>query len=238
MSETKTVPVDLLRVMADQRLTKDMSSDELNDSDFEFAYDTMVENARLLLNYNAAPSQPVDGNTSDGYHTFNELYAFRLAYNAALFNEWARLGLYEVHKSYRHHGGDLCFGGGWFIVVAILPEGQISNHYKNEYWDQFQVPAHEKALHPYDGHTGADVLQRLKSIPSQPADDELARLKARIERLMLAHGREQARCATFMTAIAAEARNGRQEWAQNLLKLADKRASDVKLKDFVVATLS
>ena len=30
----------------------------------------------------------VTGNTSDGYHTFNELYEFRKVFNAALFNEW------------------------------------------------------------------------------------------------------------------------------------------------------
>ena len=31
----------------------------------------------------------ITGETSDGYHTFNGLYRFRLLYNAALFNEWA-----------------------------------------------------------------------------------------------------------------------------------------------------
>lgn len=72
------------------------------------------------------------GNLSDGYHTFNELYEFRKVYNATLFNEWAKQGVYEVHKSWKHHNGELCFGGGWFIVVATLPTGQISNHYKAE----------------------------------------------------------------------------------------------------------
>ena len=42
------------------------------------------------------------GQVSDGYHTFDELYEFRKLYNAALFNEWAALGLYSVHKSVRH----------------------------------------------------------------------------------------------------------------------------------------
>lgn len=35
-------------------------------------------------------ARAVDENTSDGYHTFKELYKFRLLYNAALFNEWAK----------------------------------------------------------------------------------------------------------------------------------------------------
>lgn len=77
------------------------------------------------------PSQ-ITGETSDGYHTFNELYEFRKVFNAALFNQWAALGKYNVHKSYRHNDGELAFGGGWFIVVAKLPSGQISNHYEEK----------------------------------------------------------------------------------------------------------
>lgn len=101
---------------------------------------------------------------SDGYHTFSELYEFRMMYNAALFNEWAALGLFEVHKSFKHYDGEFCFGGGWFIVVAMLPRGQITNHYKNDYWNLFNVPVEGKALHEYDGHTPKDALDRLKSV--------------------------------------------------------------------------
>lgn len=120
---------------------------------------------------------------SDGYHSFKELYEFRKVYNAALFNEWAKNYLkhleevkegwcllvpispkYDVHKSWRHHDGELCFGGGWFIVVAILPSGQISNHYKAEDWDLFKIPEAEKAKYEFDGHTSEDVLKRLLNI--------------------------------------------------------------------------
>jgi hypothetical protein len=120
----------------------------------------------------AAPVQEpvaIDGNTSDGYHTFNELYEFRKAYNAALFNEWAAGGKCSVHKSWRHHDGELCFGGGWFIVVAVLPDGQISNHYEAKDWDLFAVPETERALFEFDGHTGADVVERLKAYTTPPA---------------------------------------------------------------------
>lgn len=106
----------------------------------------------------------VTENTSDGYHTFKELYDFRMVYNAALFNEWALQSKYEVHKSWKHNGGELCFGGGWFIVVAILPTGQISNHYIEECWDLFKIPETETALFPFDGHTSQDVLSRLKNL--------------------------------------------------------------------------
>lgn len=100
---------------------------------------------------------------SDGYHTFNELYDFRKMYNACLFNEWAKMGVHNVHKSWRHHDGEKCFGkDNWFIVSAKLPSGLISNHYKKEDWDLFQVPEVDKALFEFDGHTGKDVLERLE----------------------------------------------------------------------------
>jgi hypothetical protein len=104
------------------------------------------------------------GSLSDGYHTFDELYEFRKMYNAALFNEWAIQGKYDVHKSAKHHDGEHCFGGGWFIVVAMLPCGQITNHYKLDDWELFRIPIAEKAKYEYDGHTGQHVLNRLKSI--------------------------------------------------------------------------
>lgn len=104
------------------------------------------------------------GNVSDGYHTFNELYEFRKVFNAALFNEWFWQGVYNVHKSNRHNDGELCFGGGWFIVVAVLPNGQISNHYESKDWDLFKIPEQERALFPFDGHTANDVLERIKKL--------------------------------------------------------------------------
>jgi len=114
----------------------------------------------------------IDGNTSDGYHTFNELYEFRKAYNAALFNEWAAGGKCSVHKSWRHHDGELCFGGGWFIVVAVLPNGQISNHYEAKDWKLFDVPETERALFEFDGHTSIDVVARLKAYTTPPQRTE------------------------------------------------------------------
>lgn len=102
------------------------------------------------------------GNISDGYHTFNELYEYRLLYNASMFNELAKQGLYDVHKSRKHSDGAVPFGDdNWFIVQAELPTGQISNHYEMKDWELFKVPEKEKA-NPYDGHTPQDVAKRLR----------------------------------------------------------------------------
>jgi hypothetical protein len=102
-------------------------------------------------------------NTSDGHHTFKELYEYRMMYNAALFNEWFRTNQYDVHKSTRHSDGELAFGGGWFIVVAQLPEGQISNHYEASNWGLFRIPSREIPAE-YDGHTPEEALRRLKAL--------------------------------------------------------------------------
>ena len=97
------------------------------------------------------------GELSDGYHTFDQLYDFRREYNAALVNS----GVWPAHKSHRHHDGELCFGGGWFIVMMETPFGQISNHYECEYWDEFHCEE-KYVADEWDGHTDEDVLERLK----------------------------------------------------------------------------
>lgn len=95
-----------------------------------------------------------EGKISDGFHSFDELYHYRMLYNAAFFNSLE--GKYEVHKSYRHADGELCFGGGWFIVMAYLPTGQISNHYRIEDWNLFNIPERWKA-DEWDGPLGQDA---------------------------------------------------------------------------------
>ena len=139
----------------------------------------VIEYSSIKKDQLVSEDEVVDiGELSDGYHTFNELYEFRKVYNAALFNEWAEnletssdfgqalfnVPKYNVHKSWRHSDGELCFGGGWFIVSAMLPTGLISNHYKAEDWDLFKIPEVDKALFEFDGHTSEDVLNRLKKL--------------------------------------------------------------------------
>ena len=102
------------------------------------------------------------GETSDGYHTFIELYEFRKQYHAAFVNT----NLTTSVKSKKHSDGELCFGGGWFIVVTTLPTGQISNHYDLKDWHLFKCSEVELAP-KYDGHTSEDVLKRLNDFNTQ-----------------------------------------------------------------------
>lgn len=132
----------------------------------------MIELREHIQNLIDSTPPEIRSQFSDGYHTFEELYEFRKMYNAALFNEWARYWRFgelsecdfDVHKSWKHYDGEDCFGGGWFIVQAMLPDGQITNHYETEDWDLFKIPEEPKAKYEYDGHTGQDVLERLKNL--------------------------------------------------------------------------
>ena len=61
-------------------------------------------NVQDVLTWLEKQGEPEDkGEISDGYHTFNELYRYRMLYNAAFFN---LLPKELVHKSKRHH--DFC----------------------------------------------------------------------------------------------------------------------------------
>jgi hypothetical protein len=118
-----------------------------------------------MPNYIILPDGVKVSDISDGYHTFRELYDFRKVYNAVLFNEWSKQGKYQVHKSLRHYDGETCFGNNdYFIVVAILPSGQITNHYKIADWDLFDVSETVTAVFPFDDHTPKDVLIRLTEL--------------------------------------------------------------------------
>lgn len=111
------------------------------------------------------------GEVTDGYHSFAELYKYRMLYNAAFFNMLASIDAwtpegsdnhqFDVHKSTHHSEGDECFGGGWFIVVATLPTGQITNHYPMDDWDLFKIPERERAAQ-WDGASPATVADRLE----------------------------------------------------------------------------
>lgn len=101
------------------------------------------------------------GKISDGYHTFDELYYYRMLYNAAFLNEYAKSHPDAVVKSRRHDDGELCFGGSWFIVQANLPTGQVSNHYEEKYWDLFKIPEADTAFE-FDGHNPEIAAERLE----------------------------------------------------------------------------
>jgi hypothetical protein len=110
----------------------------------------------------------------DDYHSMSELYEHRMALNAVLFNHWslevvkAKFLRLEPKcpspvKSKLHNDGSM-FEGGYFIISAVTKQGQISYHYKLEHWDKFKIPEVERIPWEYDGHSPADVIERLLSL--------------------------------------------------------------------------
>lgn len=99
-------------------------------------------------------------NPRDNYHTMEELYFYRMLYHASATVSWMQRDI-PVVKSLRHHDGELCFGGGWFIVTAQLPTGQVSNHYEQTHWQLFPVPV--VTVPPeWDGHTPQEAAERIR----------------------------------------------------------------------------
>ena len=97
---------------------------------------------------------------SDGFHTFRQLYYQRMM----LFATIVKQNKDKAWKSLRHEDGELCFGGGWFIVGIDTPEGSYTYHYEDNYFSLFDCKELERGKH-WDGHTEKDVT-RLLSLPS------------------------------------------------------------------------
>lgn len=118
--------------------------------------------------YVKIPETGID-DLSDGFHTFRQLYYQRMM----LFATIVRQNREKAWKSLRHEDGELCFGGGWFIVGIDTPEGSYTYHYEDNYWSLFDCAELERGKH-WDGHTEKDVT-RLLSLPS--AQPEIIRCK-------------------------------------------------------------
>ena len=105
----------------------------------------------------------ITGETSDGYHTFNELYHHR----AVLFSVIVKVFPDHAWKSRKHHDGTMY--DGMFIVGIETPDGQATYHYDIEpYWDMFECKELEYAPE-WDGHTPDEAIRRIGNL--KPVQD-------------------------------------------------------------------
>lgn len=108
----------------------------------------------------------VTSNTSDGYHTFNELYDHRIELWIALCRTLAKL---EYNRPLvwmsRLHSDGTAFDG-WFVLgVNQWRGGQITYHLPDTRWEECEKFANVWDYAPdFDGHTSMDVLKRLKAL--------------------------------------------------------------------------
>ena len=101
------------------------------------------------------PAAKINGSTSDGYHTFDELYHHR----AVLFSVIVKAFPDGAWKSKRHHDGTMY--DGMFIVGINTPWGQATYHYDiDPYWDIFECRELECAP-KWDGHSPDEAIDRI-----------------------------------------------------------------------------
>ena len=118
------------------------------------------DTCREVIDYLKA-QEPITGETSDGYHTFNELYHHR----AVLFSVIVANYPDRAWKSKKHHDGTMY--DGMFIVGINTPDGQATYHYDIEpYWDMFKCRVLDNAPE-WDGHTPAQAIERIGKLKAQ-----------------------------------------------------------------------
>lgn len=134
--------------------------DCLEDNDTQGA--DIISDVILQLDDMPTITQPlITGDTSDGYHTFNELYHHR----AVLFSVICNARPDIAWKSKKHHDGTMY--DDMFIVGIDTPEGQATYHYDIEpYWGIFHVKELEFAPE-WDGHTPDEAIRRISTL-AQP----------------------------------------------------------------------
>lgn len=108
--------------------------------------------------------KPVTGATSDGFHTFDELYRHR----AVLFSFIVTCFPGASWKSRRHHDGTMY--DGMFIVGIETPWGQATYHYGvDKCWDMFPCRELDRAPE-WDGHTPDQAIERIERLAQRLTD--------------------------------------------------------------------
>jgi len=106
------------------------------------------------------------GHLSDGYHTFDELYAHRIALWIALCRTKAAI----IHESWnpvwrsrlRSDGSGF---DGWFVLGMFHQPGhQITYHLPESKWEECGFAVEKKRAPEFDGHTPADVIERISRL--------------------------------------------------------------------------
>lgn len=119
--------------------------------------------------------QPITGDTSDGYHTFNELYDHR----AKLFSVIVRCFKGRAWKSKLHHDGTMY--EGMFIVGIETSQGQATYHYDiDPYWNAFDCKELARAPE-WDVHTPEQAIFRIASLRPSCDRDALLALASGLE---------------------------------------------------------
>lgn len=118
--------------------------------------------------------QDITENTTDGFHTFKELYDHRITLFIALCKNFSKYNCtycedvfgpkcHTVWRSKHHSDGSEM--EGWYILGTGKEKGkQITYHLPLERWDETDFAETLDKAPEWDGHCPQDVLKRLKSL--------------------------------------------------------------------------
>jgi hypothetical protein len=105
----------------------------------------------------------VTGATSDGYHTFAELYDHRITLFVALCRVIDHRTGCRVWRSKLHSDGTSI--DGWFVLgLDKEPGRQITYHLPMSWWSETDFAEDYACAPEFDHHSSADVLERLKAV--------------------------------------------------------------------------
>ncbi|UZV40793.1 hypothetical protein 12Stean4476_00031 [Erwinia phage Stean] len=145
---TKPAPVkvaDFLQQLYKQLVSADADADTLN----------------LVGAYrDEAATVQEAGLFSDGYHTFNELYAHRVRLFSSLMHSYADRSWW----SQQHHDGSTM--DGWIIAGIDTPAGPATYHLPESEIPNLPAGTVLERGKLWDGHNSDDVLERLRSLRS------------------------------------------------------------------------
>ncbi len=103
------------------------------------------------------------GQVSDGYHTFDELYDHRITLWIALCRKMAQFHHRSddlVWRTELHSDGTSI--DGWFLLGLTMENGQqMTYHLPMDRWRECEFARTLDRAPEFDGHTSADVLERI-----------------------------------------------------------------------------
>lgn len=111
----------------------------------------------------------VCSDTSDGHHTFKELYEHRFALFVALMKSHREI----AWCSQKHSDGSMF--DGWFIAGMDLPTGAVTYHLPLEWFSELDDIAILENAPEWDGYTPQDVVTRL--VAWEPCGGSLVEVK-------------------------------------------------------------
>lgn len=104
---------------------------------------------------------PDSAEVTDNYHSFSELYKHRIELWIALCRALNKNRY--VWRSELHSDGSAY--DGWFILgVNSKPGSQITYHLPMSKWEDTEFAITLERAPEFDGHTSADVLDRIKTL--------------------------------------------------------------------------